>query len=214
MNNLIRNNLATSIAVLITIISLGAFFLQFNSGFSNEQNDWGSFGSYIGGVLGPLFAFLAFRSGLENLNFIRIQQNNTDILIAIRAYEKDLKGLYELTVTCDEPWLWTHDMGGEYAGLKELTLRTLLHSENLDWHYHLSALKESPKLRRQANGSLFQDGEIWLQVLNASSGLFRYIDLYQKQGGDQSIINYYTSTYEVPYNRLIHSDIVNTTYGV
>ncbi|WP_244291745.1 hypothetical protein [Vibrio kanaloae] len=184
MNNLIRDNIATMVAVLITVISLGAFFIQFHSGLSNEQSDWGSFGSYIGGVLAPLFAFLAFLAGLENLKFIKNQQISAETLMAIRAYEKDLKSLYEMVVTCDDPWLWVHDMGGEYAGLKELPLSTLLKSDSLDWEYHLSVLKESPKLRRQ-----LQDNEIWLQALNASNGLFRYIDLYQKQGGDQSIID-------------------------
>ncbi|MBS9939487.1 hypothetical protein J4H74_20110 [Vibrio alginolyticus] len=214
LNNLIRDNIATIVAVFITGISLGAFFIKFHSGLSNEQSDWGSFGSYIGGVLGPLFAFLAFRAGLDNLKFVKNQQISSETLIAIRAYEKDLKGLYEMVVTCDEPWHWTYDMGGEYAGLKELPLSTLLKSDSLDWEYHLSVLKESPKLRRQPDGSLFQDNEIWLQALNASNGLFRYIDLYQKQGGDQSIIDYYTSAYEVTYNRLIHSEIVQTHTNV
>lgn len=42
LNNLIRDNIATMVAVLITVISLGAFFIQFHSGLSNEQSDWGA----------------------------------------------------------------------------------------------------------------------------------------------------------------------------
>ncbi|EHZ2647924.1 hypothetical protein K5N42_004623 [Vibrio parahaemolyticus] len=194
----------TTGAVLIALTTLGAFFIQFNSGFSDDQGDWGSFGSYIGGVLGPLFAFLAFLAGMENLKFLKSQQMNTEILMTVRSYEQDLKHLYEMVVTCESPWVWGHEIDS-FDNLKELPLRTLLQSDSIDWEYHLSELRDSLTFRQQPNGVLFQDRDIWLQAVNTIEGLFRYIDLYKKRGGDQSIIDYYTRTYEIPYNRLIQS---------
>ncbi|MFL0959963.1 hypothetical protein [Vibrio parahaemolyticus] len=204
-------NAITTGAVLIAVITLVAFFVQFHSGISNDQADWGSFGSYIGGVLGPLFAFLAFLAGIENLKFLKNQQVNTEILITIRAYEKDLQHLYGMVVTCESPWVWGHSIG-EFDDLKELPLRTLLQSDSIDWEQYLPYLRDSLKFRKQPNGALFQDRDIWLQAFNTVEGLFKYIDLYQKQGGDQSIIDYYTSAYEVPYNRLQHSSWINTSH--
>ena len=48
----------------VTFLVLTLYFVQFViyeiPMFSNKQDDWGSFGSYASGTLGPLFAFLAY----------------------------------------------------------------------------------------------------------------------------------------------------------
>ncbi|MBS4693247.1 hypothetical protein BJP23_17175 [Aeromonas veronii bv. veronii] len=48
----------------VTFLVLTLYFVQFViyeiPMFSNKQGDWGSFGSYASGTLGPLFAFLAY----------------------------------------------------------------------------------------------------------------------------------------------------------
>ncbi|WP_339086847.1 hypothetical protein [Shewanella chilikensis] len=204
-----RENIILIGAIFVTVATLGVFFIQFHSGLSNDQGDWGSFGSYVGGVLGPLFAFLAFLAGLENLKFLKRQQVNSEILLTIRSYEQDLKNSYEMVVTCESPWVWGHDIGA-FDDLTELPLRTLLESDSIDWEHHLSELRESLKFRKQPNGVLFQDRDIWLQAHNAAKGLFQYIELYRKQGGDQSIIAYYFDTYEIPYNRLMQSSWIQT----
>ena len=50
----------TALLVLIVGIALLPYFLTFNGGFSNDSGTWSDFGSYVGGVLGPLFAMLSF----------------------------------------------------------------------------------------------------------------------------------------------------------
>lgn len=199
-----RQKLISIVLLFIALVTILLFFFQFNSGFSDEQSDWGSFGSYIGGVLGPIFAFLAFLAGLENLRFIKAQQLNTETLTAIRLYEKDLKDLYKMVVTCKSPWIWGYDLNA-FDKLDAIPLRTLLEGDSIDWSFHLAELRESLVFRAQPNGDLFQDRDIWLMTYNAARGLFKYLELYKKQGGDLSIIEYYTDTYEIPYNRLVES---------
>ena len=46
--------------IFIFFILLGPYFFTFNGQFSNNAQDWAHFGTYIGGTLGPIGAFLAF----------------------------------------------------------------------------------------------------------------------------------------------------------
>jgi hypothetical protein len=43
----------------ITAVTVGLFIFKFDGGLSNEQQDWGAFGSYISGTVGVLAACLA-----------------------------------------------------------------------------------------------------------------------------------------------------------
>jgi len=36
------------------------YFINFNDGFAEDQNYWGAFGSYIGGLVSSIFSFLSF----------------------------------------------------------------------------------------------------------------------------------------------------------
>ena len=47
------------VATLVALAALGLYFNNFNEGFSSDQAIWGTFGDYIGGVLNPVFGFLA-----------------------------------------------------------------------------------------------------------------------------------------------------------
>lgn len=49
------------VSLFFVIIVIGAYILNFRDvSISKEADSWGSFGSYIGGVLGPFFGFLSF----------------------------------------------------------------------------------------------------------------------------------------------------------
>ncbi|MGL5128651.1 MAG: hypothetical protein ACRC7D_10965 [Aeromonas popoffii] len=180
---------------------MGIYFYSFNNGLSTNQNDWGSFGSYLSGTLGAAFAFLAFLAGLENLRYIKNQQLKEELIHTIKSYESNLRNCYGMLVTCEEPWIWGHSLKAS-GEIKELPLRTLLESDSIDWQYHLAHLSTSLAFRRQPNGELFQDRDIWLMAFSASKGLFIYIELYEKLCGKNPISSYYRNTYEIPYNRL------------
>lgn len=49
--------LATASFLAITVVSF--YLYRFDGGFSDSQADWGVFGDFIGGVLNPVFGFLA-----------------------------------------------------------------------------------------------------------------------------------------------------------
>ncbi len=46
-------------AVILIMITVGAYLLQFHGDLSQKQAVWSNFGSYIGGVLSPIFSFLS-----------------------------------------------------------------------------------------------------------------------------------------------------------
>jgi hypothetical protein len=56
----LTKNTLIFIGILIFLLLLGPYFLTFNGQFSNNAQDWAHFGTYIGGTLGPIGAFLAF----------------------------------------------------------------------------------------------------------------------------------------------------------
>mgnify|MGYP000897106573 CR=1 FL=1 len=59
------------IIVLCIIIFTGPFifyFSVFSNGVSNDYNSWGSFGSYVGGVVSSIFSFASFLAVLYSFN--------------------------------------------------------------------------------------------------------------------------------------------------
>lgn len=47
------------VAVAMAIFFVAAYLTHFHNGFSSASDDWASFGSYIGGSLGPIFSLLS-----------------------------------------------------------------------------------------------------------------------------------------------------------
>lgn len=72
--------------VLLFILFCGAYFYQFSNGLSSDQTVWGSFGSYLGGTLGAVFAFASFAVLLCTLSLQR-----EELRLAISALEKSAK---------------------------------------------------------------------------------------------------------------------------
>lgn len=198
-------NLALKFAIASAVIVFGLYFLNFHGSFSNDSKHWADFGGYVGGVLGPIFAFLAFAGLLETIKQSLIQRELEGLVHSIRQYEQQLNHCSSLIVSCDSPWIWGNDIDAT-SDLKELPLRTLLESDSIDWEHHLTELRDSLIFRTQKDGTLYQDRDIWLKAKLASEGLFRYLELYKSKGGEESIYNYYYNAYEIQKNRLSHSD--------
>ncbi|RBW64928.1 hypothetical protein DS893_12085 [Vibrionales bacterium C3R12] len=51
--------LSVMVLLLLSIFCLGLYFNQFNGVFSEKQQDWGAFGSYVSGTIGVFSACLA-----------------------------------------------------------------------------------------------------------------------------------------------------------
>jgi hypothetical protein len=59
---MLRNTIyiVSSLAVIIVAIAFGLYFYQFWGDLSSNSSDWGDFGSYLGGVIGAIFASFSF----------------------------------------------------------------------------------------------------------------------------------------------------------
>jgi len=203
----LESTLKTSLwlAAIATFLVVGTYFYKFHGPLSASPQDWASFGGYIGGVLGPFYAFLAFIGLLETLRQSRLQRELEGLLHTIQQFEKDLNYCAGLTVTCDSPWIWGNYLDAA-SDIKELPLRTMLESDSIDWEQHLEQLRDGLMFRMQSDGTLFQDRDIWLKAKLAAEGLFNHLELYRSKGGEQAICKYYYEAYEIPRNRLADSD--------
>ncbi|MEL4243382.1 hypothetical protein [Shewanella xiamenensis] len=61
---------------VVFLLLLGPYFFKFHYGLSGNSQDWANFGTYIGGTLGPIGAFLAFW-GLMQQN--KMYRDNAEI---------------------------------------------------------------------------------------------------------------------------------------
>ena len=59
--------------VLIMIASFGIYLSEFHSPLSNNHTKWGEFGSYFGGVTGPLVSVMAFIGLLKSISLTKKQ---------------------------------------------------------------------------------------------------------------------------------------------
>ncbi len=177
---------------------------EFQGSLSPNSSDWANFGGFIGGLLGPFYALLAFIGLIESMRQNQIQKELNSFLESIKLFEKDFHSTLDLIVTCESPWVWGHSLKMT-TEIKALPLRTLLQSDSIDWHYHLSVLRDGLNFQTQPNGALYQDRDIWLKAKIALDGIFKFLEVYKEKGGDASIYDYYFNAYVVSYNRLIDS---------
>ena len=64
-------------AIILSCVVIGTYIYKFaipsNFSLANDSETWSNFGGYLGGVLGPLFALLAFLGVLVTVHLQRIQ---------------------------------------------------------------------------------------------------------------------------------------------
>ncbi|MGS1014571.1 hypothetical protein ACVCL0_06680 [Rhodanobacter sp. UC4450_H17] len=195
---------AAVIAAALVCCVAALYLYQFHGGLADNSQDWANLGDYLGGTLGPLFAFLAFALGLHTINQSRQQSRRDELLKTIQGYEHDFELCAAKPVTCQAPWIWGNDFGAA-DNVQELPLRTLLQSEGIDWEQHLPIVAQGLKFRILPDGELIQDRDIWLRAHLAVEGIFRYLELYKEAGGDMSLVQYLTEKYEIARNRLLSS---------
>lgn len=195
---------AVIMAILIAVFVLALYFFRFHGNLSVNSQHWSDFGSYVGGTLGSLFAFLAFALSLYTLSQNRQQARRDELLKTIHSYEQDFEHYLAKPVTCEAPWVWGNDLGAA-STVHEVPLRTLLQNDGVDWEQYLPIVAQGLEFRILSNGELIQDRDIWLRAHLAVEGIFRYMELYKSAGGDASLVLYFTEKYEVARNRLLES---------
>ena len=173
------------IALAFAALVLAVYFFQFRGALSKTSAEWANFGSYVGGTLGPVYAFMAFIIGLRTLQQAAQQARRDELLKVIQGYERDFESCVSKPVACQEPWIWGHRPSAS-SEINEVALRTLLVSDGVDWEGHLPDLASSLAFRVLPHGELVQDRDIFLQAHLAVEGIFRYLALYHSAGGDAS----------------------------
>lgn len=189
------------VAMIAAVLVLTPYFFAFNGGLEKDSEKWAHFGTYVGGTLGPVYGLLAFIVALRALAFSRKQTDLQNLLSAVHRYEQDFEAACAKTVTCEAPWVWGKSPS-DTATVERISLRTLLYSDTIDWERHLTPLIVGHGFQVLPNGEISQDREVVFHASLALDGLFKYLAVYEEQGGDQSLIAYLSSRYEVPRNRL------------
>lgn len=111
------------LSLIFLFLCLLPYLLKFNNGLSSNQNDFGSFGSYFGGIFGPILTFLTiiilirtnddqtkqFRHqsirnqkdsySIELLDLLNINLSELNIILKSRIEVDDL---YEIIVSDEE----------------------------------------------------------------------------------------------------------------
>jgi|TARA_R100001369_G_scaffold8225_7_gene20168 uncharacterized membrane protein len=99
--------LAVAIGAGTVIVVAASYFYNFSGGFSDANSDWGDFGSFFGGTVGPVVAFLSFLALVITLLLqysslletrAEVEQNNissarSDFLRRFELEEKSLEVL-------------------------------------------------------------------------------------------------------------------------
>jgi hypothetical protein len=125
------------LGVLLAAGAIGIFIGKFhNYAVSSSVADWGSFGDYLGGVLNPVLAFLAFFGllttiALQRFEIIHIADNalKADIYANVTKLESDFFYILDNTkirVNYQQP---------EYH--EEVTARDILHRTALPFYNDL-----------------------------------------------------------------------------
>ncbi len=85
----------TAVGLAVTVVTALFYFSVFNGSFSSDHLAWGSFGGYLGGVLGPTYSLFAF-IGIMFTIFLQGREN-----AAVRRKESQEAHVRELKYALD-----------------------------------------------------------------------------------------------------------------
>ena len=199
---------AAAVGGLVFGLVVAFYFHEFRGAVSSDSAAWGHFGDYVGGTLNATFGLLAFLAVLYALHLqqMELRENRlglqrAELLRAIQGLDTDLQSILDTPVSCDQPWIWGNDFDSS-RDIKAVPLRTLLLSDALDWEQYLGELRDSTDFRLSIAGEVIQDRDVWLRANNSLRQLMKTLDDLQALGGDESLVSYYRSKYEIPSNRM------------
>lgn len=105
----------------VFLLLLCPYFFKFHHGFSGDSQDWANFGTYIGGTLGPIGAFLAFW-GLMQQN--KMYRDNAEVeRLVIKTITLDSE-ITSLAMECKGQKITRPNA---YLHNNEIDLKVLLH---------------------------------------------------------------------------------------
>lgn len=180
-------------AVAFVAIVVGAYVINFavihQSQFSTETSDWGQFGDYIGGILNPLFAFLAFAGVLYTVHL-----QSAELRLARRQSELDELQRLISSISKEADSILNQkpsELGNPPIKNERFTIFQMLSAlgtATLDNHPNAEAL------RGKAVETISIEINIFLIELHQ---LVWALDAYKSAGGSDNVIDFYKNRYEV-----------------
>lgn len=145
MRNKSRNLILVFVIIFI-VIPLILYFIHFGSmklGFSDDNSDWGAFGSYLSGAIGGLLSSFSFF--LLYFSFENQRKDNS-----IRRVDEIINNYHKMIESINENWL--HQKDKEYLKGREIFGRAVekinVHNDedaqksfNLIFEYHINVFQ-------------------------------------------------------------------------
>lgn len=83
-----------ALGALILAVTMGLYFYKFAPGYmfelSSEQQNWNNFGTFVGGIAGPCFGFMAFYAAVQTILMQGRQIDQQDRQIAFAQSQANL----------------------------------------------------------------------------------------------------------------------------
>ncbi|MEZ9198551.1 hypothetical protein [Shewanella sp. 10N.286.54.B9] len=89
----ITRNVIVAVIIGFFLILLVPYLMTFNGGLSNDSNQWAHFGTYIGGTLGPIGAFLAFWGLIQQNSMYRRNAELERVVLKLDQLDSEIASL-------------------------------------------------------------------------------------------------------------------------
>jgi len=96
----IKTKKVVVVLCIIVLVVLGFYIVNFHSGLSKENDVWGTFGDYVGGILNPVIAAFAFyliaetyklQKDAYNLQKIELSETRKLLEVSVNAQRDQIK---------------------------------------------------------------------------------------------------------------------------
>jgi len=151
------------------VILLVPYFFTFNDGLSSDSKSWANFGTYIGGTLGPIGAFLAFWGLIQQNKMYREHAEIDRVSLKLLALDSEV---YNLTTHCIEHFTIS-TVNGEETHSYDLSILLIHYDTNSatlippkNTHSRIAGVTLVLTPQQKANRTIILSIESKLQLMN------------------------------------------------
>jgi len=236
MNTKIRKYFITIIIVLIIIVitTLSLYLFKFNGDLSSEHSFWGDFGSYFGGIVGPLATILTllwlliininqWQQSIAQFEKVEHERMINNFELHLRSITEKLQSLIKIKLKPNNYYLLIEQLkqdGSPIQNYQQKETEIIINLEDdkivvLSEEDVFSLLNFVQKYynNKVAKKYIFDENivgqkHIILGFLGQMSYLLGYLTRLRNRGYDQFSIKYILSLYDVYYRQLYEVGLV------
>ncbi|WP_421715687.1 putative phage abortive infection protein [Arcobacter arenosus] len=208
------------IGAIFILCVLMFYLIKFSHlGISNDQAIWAQFGDYFGGVLNPVFAFLAFIALLITIKLQNeaLNQSKDELELTRKELEKSAKAQEEQSASLKlqnkatelqifentffkliELWVNTRTniKYGKYYGLEaviQIKANTKDSSDTRFNKYIKPYIEQTLKILQYIENSNIEEKNLYFDIFSSqfSGDELEYIEIYFKESEDKELIEKY-----------------------